>query len=120
VSLKDLQAKGTGKGVLGLGAEQTSQVMDVLKELTTTIRVVGTPTDPHLVFDAKGLTKEFQAALVKAGKDRLAGELNKQLDKQLGDKVPTELKETLKKPTQGIMDGLGGLLGGKKKEQKTE
>ena len=28
VSLKDLQAKGTGKGVLGLGAEQTSQVMD--------------------------------------------------------------------------------------------
>ncbi len=120
VSLKDLQAKGTGNGVLGLGAEQTSQVMDVLKELTTTIRVVGTPTDPHLVFDTRGLTEEFKQALVKAGKDRLAGELNKQLDKQLGNKVPTELKETLKKPTQGIMDGLGGLLGGKKKEEQKQ
>jgi len=118
VSLKDLQAKATGNGVLGLGAEQTSQVMDALKELTTTIRVVGSPTDPRLVFDAKGLTKEFQQALVKAGKERLAGEVNKQLDKQLGDKVPTELKETLKKPAQGVMDGLGGLLGGKKKEQQ--
>jgi uncharacterized protein (TIGR03546 family) len=120
VSLKNLQAKGTGNGVLGLGAEQTSQVMDVLKELTTTIRVVGSPTDPHLVFDTKGLTKEFKDALIKAGKERLAGEVNKQLEKQLGDKVPAELKDTLKKPTQGIMDGLGGLLGGKKKEQKKE
>jgi hypothetical protein len=118
VSLKDLQAKGTGKGVLGLGAEQTSQVMDVLKELTTTIRVVGSLTDPHLVFDTKGLTKEFQDALVKAGKARLTTEVNKQLEKQLGDKVPAELKDTLKKPTQqGIMDSLGGLLGGKKKEE---
>jgi uncharacterized protein (TIGR03546 family) len=120
VSLKDLQAKGPGNGVLGLGAEQTSQIMDALKELTTTIRVVGSPTDPHLVFDAKGLTKEFQQALIKAGKERLANEVNKQLEKQLGDKVPAELKDTLKKPTQGIMDGLGGLLGGKKKEQKKE
>jgi len=120
VNLKDLQAKGTGKGVLGLGAEQTSQVMDVLKELSTTIRVVGSPTDPRLVFDTKGLTKEFQQALVKAGKERLGEEVNKQLEKQLGDKVPAELKDTLKKPAQGIMDGLGGLLGGKKKEQKKE
>ena len=120
VSLKDLQAKGTGNGVLGLGAEQTSQVMEALKELTTTIRVVGSPTDPRLVFDTKGLTKEFQQALVKAGKERLAGEVNKQLEKQLGDKVPTELKDTLKKPAQGIVDGLGGLLGGKKKEEKKQ
>jgi len=118
VSLKDLQAKATGNGVLGLGAEQTSQIMDAMKELTTTIRVVGSPTDPRLVFDAKGLTKEFQQALVNAGKERLAGELNKQLDKQLGNKVPANLKDTLKKPAQGVMDGLGGLLGGKKKEQQ--
>jgi len=118
VSLKDLQAKATGNGVLGLGAEQTGQVLDVLKELSTTIRVVGSPTDPKLVFDTKGLTKEFQQALVNAGKERLAGELNKQLDKQLGDKVPANLKDTLKKPTQGVTDALGGLLGGKKKDQQ--
>ena len=117
VSLKELQAKGTGDGVLGLGAERTSEVMDALKELTTTIRVVGTPTSPHLVFDTKGLTKEFRDALVKAGKERLAGEIDKQLEKQLGDKVPTELKDTLKKPG-GVMDSLGGLLGGKKKQEQ--
>ncbi|RPJ34666.1 MAG: hypothetical protein EHM35_09675 [Planctomycetaceae bacterium] len=120
LNLKDLQAQGTGKGVLGLGAEQTSEVMAVLKELTTTIRVVGPTADPRLVFDTKGLTEEFKQALLKAGKDRAASELNKQIEKQLGDKVPTELKDTLKKPATNIVEGLGGLLGGKKKEEKKQ
>jgi len=120
VSLKDLQATGTGNGVLGLGAEQTSEVMAVLKELTTTIRVVGPTTDPRLVFDTKGLTDEFKQALVKAGKDRLANELNKQIEKQLGDKVPAELKDKLTKPATNIVEGIGGLLGGKKKEEKKQ
>ena len=122
LSLKNLQAQGTGKGVLGLGAEQTSEVMKVLKELTTTIRVVGPVTEPRLVFDTKGLTKEFQDALVKAGKERLINEANKQIEKQLGgklgDKLPTELKDTLKKPGGGALDNLGGLLGGKKKQEE--
>jgi hypothetical protein len=126
LSLKNLQAKGTGKGVLGLGVEQTSQVMQVLKELSTTIRVVGSPTDPRVVFDTKGLTKEFQQALVKAGKERAIQEIDKQVQKQLdgklGEKLPTQLKDAIKKPdTKGLMDGVGGLLGGKKKqEQKQE
>jgi len=112
--------------VLGLGAEQTSQVMQVLKELSTTIRVVGSPTDPRLVFDTKGLTKEFQDALVKAGKERAIQEVNKQVQKQLdgklGDKLPAGVKDALKQPpTKGLTDSLGGLLGGKKKqEQKQE
>jgi hypothetical protein len=122
LSLKNLQAQGTGQGVLGLGAEQTSEVMKVLKELTTTIRVVGPVTEPRLVFDTKGLTKEFQDALVKAGKERLINEANKQIEKQLGgklgDKLPTELKDTLKKPGGGALDNLGGLLGGKKKQEE--
>jgi uncharacterized protein (TIGR03546 family) len=126
VSLKNLQAQGTGKGVLGLGVEQTSQVMQVLKELSTTIRVVGSPTSPRLVFDTKGLTKEFQDALVKAGKDRAIQEVNKQIEKQLdgklGEKLPDGVKDTLKQSgTKGLTDTLGGLLGGKKKqEQKQE
>jgi hypothetical protein len=118
VTIKDLQAKGTGNGVLGLGAEQTSQVMDVLKELTTTIRVVGSATDPRLVFDVKGLTDEFKQALVNAGKERLQQEVDKKLQEQLGDKVPAELKDAIKKPTKDIVEGLGGLLSGKKKEQQ--
>ncbi len=125
LNLKNLQAQGTGKGVLGLGAEQTSQVMQVLKELSTSIRVVGSPTDPRLVFDTKGLTKEFQDALVKAGKDRAIQEVNKQIQKQLdgklGEKLPTGVKDALKQPsTKGLTDSIGGLLGGKKKQEKQE
>ena len=122
LSLKDLQAQGTGKGVLGLGVEQTTQVMQVLKELNTSIRVVGSPTEPRLVFDTKGLTKEFQQALVAAGKERALQEVNKQVQKQLdgklGDKLPAGVKDALKQPsTQGLMDSVGGLLGGKKKQE---
>jgi hypothetical protein len=120
LSIKDLQATGTGKGVLGLGAQETSEVMQALKELTTTIRVVGPVTEPRLVFDVKGLTDEFKQALVKAGKDRAVSEINKQLEKQIGDKVPAELKDKLKAPAKNLVDGLGGLLGGKKKEPAPE
>lgn len=118
LSIKGLQAQGTGDGVFGMGASETTEVMQALKELTTTIRVVGPMTDPRLVFDTKGLTKTFKEALVKAGKDRLANEIDKQIGEQLGDKVPQEMQETLKKPAGELLNGLGGLLGGKKKEQE--
>ena len=92
--------------------------MEVLKELGTTIRVVGPLTEPRLVFDTKGLTEEFKKALVDAGKQRLGDEIDKQIEEQLGDKVPTELQDALKKPGKDLIEGLGGLLGGKKKEEK--
>lgn len=122
LGIKDLKATAAGKGVLGLGAEQTNQVMQVLNELKTTIRVVGPTTSPRLVFDTKGLTKEFQDALVKAGKERLTQEIDKQIQEQLGDKlgdkVPTELKDKLQGSGKDIVEGLGGLLGGKKKQDE--
>jgi len=122
LGIKDLKATGTGKGVLGLGAEETSRVMEVLNELKTTIRVVGPVTQPRLVFDTKGLTKEFQDALVAAGKQRLQQEIDKQIQEQLGDKLgdklPTELKDKLQGGSKGIVEGLGGLLGGKKKDEE--
>jgi uncharacterized protein (TIGR03546 family) len=121
ITISNLKAKGQGKGVLGLGSDTTSQAFDALKELKTTIRVVGPVTEPRLVFDVKGLTEEFKKALVQAGKDRLANEidsqLGKQIDEKLGDKVPDEIKDALKKP-EGLLKGLGGLLGGKKEEDK--
>jgi len=116
VNLKDLQAKGEGDGVLGLGAKQTSEVMEVLKELGTTIRVVGPITEPRLVFDTKGLTEEFKQALVAAGKERVMNEIDEKLEKELGDKVPDELKDAIKEPGKDLIQGLGGLLGGKKKD----
>ena len=64
---------------------------------------------------------EFKQALVKAGKERLANEidsrLGKQIDEKLGDKVPEEIKDVLKKP-KDLIDGLGGLLGGKKDKEE--
>ncbi len=125
LGIKDLKASAVGKGVLGLGAEQTNQVMQVLNELKTTIRVVGPTTSPRLVFDTKGLTKEFQNALVAAGKQRLQQEVDKQIQQlggqlgdKLGDKVPTELKDKLQGSGKDIVEGLGGLLGGKKKQEE--
>jgi hypothetical protein len=121
IVISNLKAKGQGKGVLGLGSDTTSQAFDALKELKTTIRIVGPVTEPRLVFDVKGLTDEFKKALVRAGKERLANEidsrLGKQIDEKLGDKIPEEIKDALKKPGD-LLKGLGGLLGGKKEEEK--
>ncbi len=95
-----------------------------MNELSTTIRVVGPTTSPRLVFDTKGLGEEFKQALVKAGKDRLQKEIDAKLQEQLGDKlgdkVPEQLKDTLKAPGKNIVEGLGGLLGGKKKDQEPQ
>ena len=121
IAISNFKAKGQGKGVLGLGSDTTSQAFDALKELKTTIRVVGPVTEPRLVFDVKGLTDEFKQALVKAGKERLANEidsrLGKQIDEKLGDKVPEEIKDALKKP-EDLLKGLGGLLDGKKDKEE--
>lgn len=121
IIIRDLQAKGGGKGILGLGSDTTSQVFDSLKELKTTVRIVGPIADPRLAFDVGGLTDQFKKALVEAGKDRLIKEidnrLGKQLDEKLGDKVPGEIKDVLKKPEK-LLNGLGGLLGGKRDEEE--
>jgi hypothetical protein len=93
-----------------------------MSELSTTIRVVGPITSPRLVFDTKGLGEEFKQALVKAGKDRLQKEIDSKLQEQLGDKlgdkVPDQLRDAVKTPGKSLVEGLGGLLGGKKEEDK--
>ncbi|MCD6394590.1 MAG: hypothetical protein J7M40_13930 [Planctomycetes bacterium] len=115
VNLENLQADSTGKGMLGLDAKTSSEVLGVLKNLTTTLRLIGPPTDPRIAFDTKGLTNQFQNALVEAGKERLNNEVQKQLDDKLGDKLPTEIKDVIKNP-DNIIKGIGDLFGGKKEE----
>lgn len=110
VKVSDMKAGAQGNGVLGLGSETTSEALKVLNSLETTIRIVGPITEPRLVFDVKGLQDEFKNALVKAGKQKLADEVNKQVDKQLGDKASPEIKDAVEK-SKGLIDGL---LGGKK------
>ena len=120
ININNLQAKGQGKGILGLGANTTSEAFGALTDLKTTIRVVGPANEPRLVFDAKQLTEQMKQALVKAGKQRLIREiddkLGEKLDEKLGDKVPEELKETLKKPTELIK----GLFGDKDKDENNK
>jgi len=109
LNISDLDAKAQGKGVLGMDAKTASEALAVLKNIDTTLRIVGPITEPRLVFDVKGLQDEFKKALINAGKKKIADEVNKQideqLDKQLGDKAPSELKDAIKKST-GLLDGL--------------
>jgi hypothetical protein len=120
IAISNLQAKGQGKGVLGLGSKNTTEAFGALKELKTTIRIVGPVSEPQLVFDVKGLTDELKKALIEAGKERLIkeidGKLGEKLDKELGDKIPDEIKDTLK--PKKIVEGLKGLFGDKDKEDK--
>jgi uncharacterized protein (TIGR03546 family) len=117
VEVQDMQASSQGDGILGLGGQTTSEAFKILKDLKTTIKIVGPITEPRLVFDTHGLQDSIKQVLVKAGKEKLAEELDKQVEKQLGDKVPEELKGVIKEP-KDIIKGLGGLLGGKKEEGK--
>ena len=112
VTVRDMKAGAQGNGVLGLGSETTSEALKVLNSLETTIRIVGPVTEPRLIFDVKGLEGEFKNALIKAGKQKLADEINKQVDKQLGDKAPAEIKGAVEKSKE-LLDGF---LGGKDKK----
>ncbi len=105
VAVRDMKARSQGKGILGLGGETTSEALKVLENLDAVIRVVGPVGEPRLAFEAAGLQKQFKDALVKAGKDRLAREIDKQIDEELGDKVPDDIKDALKKGT-GLLDGI--------------
>jgi len=122
VEVQNMQASSQGDGILGLGGQTTSEAFKILKDLKTTIKIVGPITEPRLVFDTHGLTESIKQALVKAGKDRLAEEVNKQVEKQLGDqlgdKVPEELKGVIKEQPKDLIKGIGGLLGGKKEDNK--
>ena len=121
IEVQNMQASSRGDGILGLGGQTTSEAFKILKDLKTTIKIVGPITEPRLVFDTHGLQDSIKQALVKAGKERLSEEVDKQIEKQLGDKlgdnVPEELKDVIKEP-KDLIKGLGGLLGGKKEENK--
>jgi hypothetical protein len=120
VDIQNMQAISQGDGILGLGGQTTSEAFKILKDLKTTIKIVGPITEPRLVFDTHGLQDSIKQALVKAGKERLSEEIDKQIDKQLddelGDKVPEELKDVIKEP-KDLIKGLGGLLGEKKEDK---
>ncbi|MHC4542551.1 MAG: hypothetical protein ACYS74_22680, partial [Planctomycetota bacterium] len=83
VTVRDMKARAQEGGVLGLDSRTASEALGVLNNLQTQIRIVGPVTEPRLVFDVKGLEGQFKDALVRAGKEKLAGEIDKQIDEQL-------------------------------------
>jgi len=121
VEVQNMQASSQGDGILGLGGQTTSEAFKILKDLKTTIKIVGPITEPRLVFDTHGLTESIKQAALKAGQERLSEEIDKQIDKQLGDelgdKVPEELKGIIKDQPKDLIKGIGGLLGGKKEDK---
>lgn len=109
LKIKDLIAKSGGSGLLSLDAKTTAQILETIDNLDTQIRIVGSAGSPSIAFDIKGLNDQFAKTLKKAGKKRLQGELQKQLDKNLGDKIPIEIKKVVGEP-ENLLKGLGGLL----------
>lgn len=109
LKLKDLSAKSGGSGLFGLDAKTTTEIFETIDNLDTQIRIVGAANAPSIAFDVKGLNDQFAKTLKEAGKKRLQGELQKQLDNNLGDKVPVEIKKVIGEP-ENILKGLGGLL----------
>jgi len=69
IAIRGIEARAQGDGILRLGSKTTSEALDVLEDLHTTIRVVGPVNEPRLVFDVKALQEELKEALVKAGID---------------------------------------------------
>jgi uncharacterized protein (TIGR03546 family) len=109
VNIKDLKANSGGKGMFGLDVKTLAEVFKVMENLDLTLRIVGPVAEPQIIFDSDALTETFMAKLKEAGKARLAGELNKQLQKHLGNKVPEELKELIK--PKSLTDSLKSLMG---------
>lgn len=114
VNIRDLKANSGGKGMFGLDAKTLAEVFKVMEDLDLTLRIVGSVTEPQIVFDSDVLTKTFMDKLKQAGKAKLANEIDKQLEKSLGEKVPGKLKEIIK--PKNLIDGLKNLMGGNRKE----
>ena len=118
VSVQNLQAKAQGDGVLGIGAKQTDAALKALRSLEdVTLRIVGPITEPRIEFPTDKLRETFLAAAKQAirgvAEEKLGEQTDRLMDK-VGDKLPDETKDILKK---GVLDRVGGILGGKKDEQ---
>ncbi len=111
---------GAGAGALGLDPQITGEALKVLQDIDTTLRLVGPLTAPKLVFDVPALREEFRAALLKAGKDQLAGRLGDLIGDKLpiGGEIPTDLDPATIGDTIG--DAVGSLLGQDKSSDKAD
>ena len=119
VETRGMRAGSTGSDLFGLDPRVTSEVLKVLENLKTNLRLVGPITAPRLVFDVPSLEEEFKEALVRAGKEELA----RRVQDALGDKLPGDVPEPdalLKDPIGAAGDALGNLLNKKTEKDQAE
>jgi hypothetical protein len=121
VGISGIEAAAQGERVWGLDAGTATEAINAMESLDVRIRVVGPVTEPRIAFDIEDLQAKLKDALVKAGKARLAEEIDKQVgeqvEKALGEESTGPIREVLKKPGE-LLKGLGGLLGGNKEEEE--
>ena len=60
VTVQDMQAGSKGKGLFGLDPKVTREAVNVLKNMRTTIRLVGPIAEPRVVLDSQALREEFK------------------------------------------------------------
>ncbi|MCF7973038.1 MAG: apolipoprotein A1/A4/E family protein [Phycisphaerae bacterium] len=102
----------SNKGLFGLDAKTTNDIFKSIDSLDLTLKIVGPITSPRLAFDTKELRNTLQSKLKDIGKQKAEDEINKVIEKNLGDKIPDELKDKVN--TDTLKEGLKGLFGGKK------
>ncbi len=93
-------------------AKTTNSIFESINSLDLTLKVVGPITSPRLAFDTKELRNTLQSKLKEVGQKKAEEELNKVIEKNLGNDMPDEVKDLLKNDV--IKKGLGDLFGGKK------
>lgn len=115
VRTKDLTCSTAGGGLFGLDPQISSEAMKLLRNLETTLRIVGPLNEPRLAFDSNAMRASMREALVQAGKD----EMLRRMDQLLGDKLGgAGLGEKGLKVSPGdVGKGISGLLGGQKKNE---
>ncbi len=115
VKTKDLAASTAG-GLFGLDPQISGEAMKLLRNLETTLRIVGPLAEPRLVFDSNAMRANMREALAQAGKD----ELLRRMDQLVGDKLGGAglSDQGLKIAPGEIGKGVSNLLGGKKKKNE--
>ncbi len=117
VETKDMRASTAGRGFFGLDPRAADEALKVMSNLKTTLRLVGPPDDPRLVFDVDGLKDEFKTGLVSAGKQELVSRLDVAIGDQMPEGTPT-VDEVVDDPLKAGKRAIDGLFGGKDKKDR--
>ena len=114
VKTQGMKLDSTG-GVLGMDPGVTNEVMKVLENIETTLRIAGPYDQPRLALDSTALQQEFQDALVAAGKNQVANQLNKLAADQ---GIELEGAKVLDDPLKAGGELIGGFLNQSEKKEK--